>query len=475
MAKAGANSGRAVVVAADELAMRALADTVPVFAPEVEVLQLPAWDCLPYDRSSPALRVMAERLATLHALQAPRKRPQLLLVTANAATQRVPTPFRIRQLTRRLAAGERIDREALIALLGANGYQRTDAVADAGEYAVRGSLIDLFPAGEPTALRLDFFGDEIESVRRFDPADQRTIGPAEAFTLMPASEALLDEATIKRFRARYRETFGANATGDPLYQAVSEGRRLAGMEHWLPLFEESLATLFDHLGENDVWLRDAGHRRRDRRALRFDRRLFRQSHQGDGRPAGQLSPAARPRRSISSGASGTRRRRRCRSISPPRSASRQASKVIDFAVEAPRDFAPERAQNVNVYEAVAVEVRKLARAKKKVVLASYTDRRARAARRTARRSWAEIAGPRRQLAGGAWGQGRRRADRPAARSRLHRRRRRGADRAGHARRPAGPAAAGGARVRTPSSASWRRSAPATWWSTPSMASAAMRG
>ena len=113
--KGGANSGRAVVVAADELAMRALADTVPVFAPEVEVLQLPAWDCLPYDRSSPALRVMAERLATLHALQAPRKRPQLLLVTANAATQRVPTPFRIRQLTRRLAAGERIDREALIA------------------------------------------------------------------------------------------------------------------------------------------------------------------------------------------------------------------------------------------------------------------------------------------------------------------------------------------------------------------------
>ena len=256
--KGGVTSGRAVVVAADELAMRALADTVPVFAPEVEVLQLPAWDCLPYDRSSPALRVMAERLATLHALQVPRKRPQLLIVTANALTQRVPTPFRIRQLTRRLAAGERIDREALIALLGANGYQRTDAVADAGEYAVRGSLIDLFPAGEPTALRLDFFGDEIESVRRFDPADQRTIGPAEAFTLMPASEALLDEATIKRFRALYRETFGANATGDPLYQAVSEGRRLAGMEHWLPLFEESLSTLFEHLSGNDVWLRDTG-------------------------------------------------------------------------------------------------------------------------------------------------------------------------------------------------------------------------
>ena len=249
--------GRAVVIAADEAAMRALQDTVPVFAPEVEVLAFPAWDCLPYDRASPALRVMAERLATLEKLQAKRMGPQLLIATANAATQRVLTPFRIRQLTRRLAEGERIERDRLVALLSANGYQRTDAVHDAGEFAVRGSIVDLFPAGESEAIRLDFFGDEIETMRRFDPADQRTTGKAGSFTLMPASEALLDEEVIKRFRSRYREQFGANATGDPLYQAVSDGRRLAGMEHWLPLFEEKLAILFDHLGENDVIVRDA--------------------------------------------------------------------------------------------------------------------------------------------------------------------------------------------------------------------------
>ena len=88
---------RLVIIAADESAMRALADTIPLFAPEVEVLSFPAWDCLPYDRASPALRVMAERLATLHALQAPRKAPQVLLTTVHAATQRVLTPFRIRQ------------------------------------------------------------------------------------------------------------------------------------------------------------------------------------------------------------------------------------------------------------------------------------------------------------------------------------------------------------------------------------------
>ena len=132
---AHAKGARAVVVAADEAAMRALADTVPLFAPEVEIVTLPSWDCLPYDRASPALRVMAERLAALNALQAKRKSPQLLVTTANAATQRILTPFRIRQLTRRITAGERIDREDLIGQLSALGYQRADAVAEVAHHS----------------------------------------------------------------------------------------------------------------------------------------------------------------------------------------------------------------------------------------------------------------------------------------------------------------------------------------------------
>ena len=130
--------GRAVVVAADEAAMRALQDTVPLFAAEVEVLSFPGWDCLPYDRVSPALAVMAERLATLNTLQAKHDRPQLLVAPASAATQRILTPFRIRQLTRHIAVGERIEREALVEQLNALGYQRADTVAEHGEYAVRG-------------------------------------------------------------------------------------------------------------------------------------------------------------------------------------------------------------------------------------------------------------------------------------------------------------------------------------------------
>ena len=365
------SGGRAVIIAADEVAMRALRDTVPVFAPEIEVLTFPAWDCLPYDRASPALRVMAERLATLEKLQARRKNPQLLIATANAATQRVLTPFRIRQLTRRLAEGERIERDKLIQLLQANGYQRTDAVHDAGEFAVRGSIVDLFPAGGELAIRLDFFGDEIETMRRFDPADQRSTGQAEAFTLMPASEALLDEDSIKRFRSRYREQFGATATGDPLYQAISEGRRLAGMEHWLPLFEDKLATLFDHLGENDVIVRDANsdgalearHEAIDDYFANRERAMV--SEPGSYRP---LAPAAlylstKEWRSAVEG--------RPVHLTTP-FPQPESDKVIDFAVEGPRDFAPERAQNANVYEAVAAHVGNLRKQQKKVVLASYT-------------------------------------------------------------------------------------------------------
>ena len=215
---------RAVFVASDEQLMRAVADTAHYFAPEIEIIEIPAWDCLPYDRASPSLRTASARLAGLHALQAKPKGPQLVLTTLNALTQRTLTPFRVRQLVARLAPKERIAITRLADMLQSNGYVRTDTVHDRGEFAIRGGIVDLFPGGEEQPLRLDFFGDEIETVRRFDPTDQRTTGSIDGFTLLPASEALLDEDTIKRFRGRYRETFGATATGDPLYQAVSEGQ-----------------------------------------------------------------------------------------------------------------------------------------------------------------------------------------------------------------------------------------------------------
>jgi transcription-repair coupling factor (superfamily II helicase) len=363
--------GRAVAIVADEAAMRALAETVPLFAPDVEVLNFPGWDCLPYDRASPALRVMAERLATLSALQAKADRPQLLIPTASAASQRLLTPFRIRQLTRRIAEGERIEREALVSQLNALGYQRADTVAEHGEYAVRGSLIDVFPAGEELALRLDFFGDEIDSIRRFDPADQRSTDKAGAFVLMPASEALLDADTIKRFRSRYRETFGATATQDPLYQALSEGRRMAGMEHWLPLLEERLETLFDHLGENDLIIRDSA----ADQALESRREAIEDYYQNrvramEGEP-GSYRPVEPQSLYFSKEEWETVEAERPIHLASPFPEPESGS-VIDFGVQPARDFAPERAQQANVYEAVAKHVGALRKSGHKVVLASYT-------------------------------------------------------------------------------------------------------
>ena len=368
---ARAATTRAVFIAADEAEMRAIASAAHYFAPDLETISFPAWDCLPYDRASPTLRVMAERVAALHRLQQPRKGPQLLVTTANAAAQRALTPFRVRQLVATLKPGERIGRDKLAGLLQANGYQRVETVTDSGEFAVRGGLVDLFPSGAEAGLRLDFFGDEIESVRTFDPADQRTTGRIDGFTLLPASEALLDEDSVKRFRSRYRERFGANATGDPLYQAISESRRLSGMEHWLPLFEDKLTTLFDHLGDGAIIVRDSGvtaaaESRFEAVADYHANRVRAQSSDpGSYRPL----PPEMLYLAVDEWAT---RLADCRAHLITQFHEPDSATVIDFGVDGAKDFGPERSAGANVYEAVVAHITKLRKAGRKPVLASYS-------------------------------------------------------------------------------------------------------
>ena len=261
-------------------------------------------------------------------------------------------------------------------MLQANGYVRVETVADAGEFAVRGGLVDLFPsgaiAGGEQALRLDFFGDEIESVRTFDPADQRTTGRIDGFVLLPASETLIDEDSIKRFRARYRERFGATATGDPLYQAISDGRRLAGMEHWLPLFEEKLATLFEHIGENAVVLRDAG--AVAAAEARFEAITDYHGNRVNAQRADPGSYRPLPADALYLTAKDFAERldaapaHRITAFHEPESAT-----VLDFAVDGPRDFGAERANGANVYEAVVAHLDTLKKDGRKAVLASYSS------------------------------------------------------------------------------------------------------
>ncbi|TNE45623.1 MAG: transcription-repair coupling factor [Sphingomonadales bacterium] len=370
-AAGGGKSTRTVFIAPDELAMQAVVDTAPWFAPELEVVAIPAWDCLPYDRASPSLRSAAQRLAGLHALQASVKAPQLVVTTAAAVTQRTLTPFRVRQVVARLAPGESIDIERLTAMLQANGYVRTDTVHDAGEYAVRGGIVDLYPGGTPEPLRLDFFGDEIETLRSFDPGSQRSTGDVKSFTLLPASEVLLDEETIKRFRSRYRELFGATATGDPLYQAVSDGRRLAGMEHWLPLFEERLVPLIEHFGDDALILRDGGVTGAAQTRFEAITDYHANRIASRGSDPGSYRPLAPDQLYLTAEQWAEQIADHPIHISSPFHEPESAT-VLDLEVDAARDFAPERAQNANIYDAVAVHLANQKKAGRKTIIASYS-------------------------------------------------------------------------------------------------------
>ncbi len=238
-----------VHVARDGQRARAFGETLTFAAPDIELLDFPAWDCQPYDRVSPDTAISARRIVVLSRLARSRsalERPRILSTTVNALVQRVAPLSKIAAGTFSAAPGNVVDRDALVTWLETNGFARASSVRDTGEYAVRGGILDLFPPGMPQPLRLDFFGDALESIRAFDPETQRTTGQLRALDLVPMSEVQLTSETMRRFRQAYVAHFGAQTRGDALYEAVSEGRRHQGFEHWLPLFYEKLDTLFDY-------------------------------------------------------------------------------------------------------------------------------------------------------------------------------------------------------------------------------------
>jgi transcription-repair coupling factor (superfamily II helicase) len=243
-----------VHVAIDDQRAAVLTDQLSYFAPKLEVLRFPAWDCLPYDRVSPVADILARRLSTLARLGEPVTRPLLLLTTIPAILQRVVPRALLKGQSFSASPGNRVNSDELISFLAANGFSRTGTVVDPGDFAVRGGILDIFPPGADAPVRLDFFGDALESIRSFDPQSQRTTATLKRFTLNPANEVLLNEAAIGKFRVNYAEAFGGIDTNDPLYESVTAGRKYQGMEHWLPLFHDSLSTLFDYLDDPVVTL-----------------------------------------------------------------------------------------------------------------------------------------------------------------------------------------------------------------------------
>ncbi|MEM9012254.1 MAG: transcription-repair coupling factor [Pseudomonadota bacterium] len=248
--------GPVLHVGRDDARVAALTAALRFFAADLPVLSFPAWDCLPYDRISPRAEVSAARMATLAALAEGFERPAVILTTLNAATQRIPARATIAASSFSAEVGRRLEEPALRQFLVRMGFSQTPTVVEPGDYAVRGGLIDIFPPGAAEPIRLDLFGDVLDAARRFDPESQRTIAPIPRLELAPVSEVILDAPAIQRFRETYRMEFGAAGSDDPLYEAVSAGRKSQGYEHWLPFFHERLETLFDYLPGATVCLDD---------------------------------------------------------------------------------------------------------------------------------------------------------------------------------------------------------------------------
>ena len=264
------------VVCRDGARMAQLTRSLEFFAPDLSVMQFPAWDCQPYDRVSPHGGILAQRLTTLARLSRLKgsEKPLIVLTTINAAVQRVPAREMVASQALSVAPSHIVPMASIIAWLEHNGYNRSSTVREPGEYAVRGGILDLFPAGLDQPVRFDFFGDTLESIRTFDAETQRTLLAMRALDLVPISEFQLVTETIKRFRMGYVAEFGAPERDDLLYEAVSEGRRHPGMEHWLPLFQERMDTpvrLSWRRADRD---RGAGRRCRAR-TLQADQRLLR--------------------------------------------------------------------------------------------------------------------------------------------------------------------------------------------------------
>ncbi|AFX99542.1 transcription-repair coupling factor [Candidatus Endolissoclinum faulkneri L2] len=243
-------------VTCDDTVSNELKRAVAFFDPELQVMQLPPWDCLPYDRFSPNKEIMGQRIETLSmlALRKLSAKPALVITTVNAVLQRVPPKSFFIDSTMALKVGQIISLAKITDFFVSNGYYRSDMVQECGEYAVHGGTIDVFPTGTAWPVRLDFFGDTLEEIRCFDPISQRTINNRKDILFLPAREVQLNAVTIQRFRSSYRSLFGAEVIDDPVYESISAGRFYSGMEHWLPLFYQTISTVLDYVGDAPITL-----------------------------------------------------------------------------------------------------------------------------------------------------------------------------------------------------------------------------
>ncbi len=248
LAQARKAEGRMLAIFTAEPADTArLADELPFFAPGLRVSVFPDWETLPYDTFSPHQDLISERLATLWAVR--NGEVDVVLLPAATALTRLSPPSFMAGTTFNFKQKSRLDEAKLKSQLTLAGYQHVSQVVSPGEYAVRGGLIDLFPMGSLVPYRVDLFGDEVDSIRTFDPDSQRSLYPVPEVRLLPGREFPMDDAARTAFRARWREKLEGDPTRSRVYKDIAAGLASGGIEYYLPLFFDEPGTIFDYLGE----------------------------------------------------------------------------------------------------------------------------------------------------------------------------------------------------------------------------------
>ncbi len=251
--------GPLVLITADVATAHRLEDELSFYLAqdgEVPVLSFPDWETLPYDIFSPHQDIVSRRLEALYRL--PSLERGVVIVPAATAMHRLAPRDYIEAHSLVLETGDTLDLDAFRLKLERNGYRCVAQVMEHGEFAVRGSIVDLFPMGSELPYRIDLFDDDVESLRLFDPESQRSMKKVEAIRLLPAREFPLDEEAISRFRRAFRIAFEGDPARANVYRDISDGIASPGIEYYLPLFFEQTATLFDYLPQNATVILEEG-------------------------------------------------------------------------------------------------------------------------------------------------------------------------------------------------------------------------
>ena len=357
-------------IVSDERRAQTVRSLVNFFTPGLTCLIIPAWDSLPYDRVSPGPAISARRCATLAKLaRLKEEEPCFVVATAAAIVQKSAPRSVMRDASLHLKSGQIVEPSELENFLITNGYNRVATVRERGEYAQRGGIIDIFSPSLADPVRLDFFGDALESIRSFDPESQRSLKQLKTIEFSPVSEILFTDEALTRFRTKFIETFGAPA-GDTMYEAARSRIRKQGLENWLPLFHQTVESVFEYMPDStliglDSNALEAAREKYDQAEDYFQARV---QAAGDQTDAKVLAPGALY-------LSSDEIKRQLKAFKVGRFISLDAdpaSGTLILDAKSGRDFAPERVSGENVFDAVIGHIKSLRKENQTVILAAWT-------------------------------------------------------------------------------------------------------